>query len=196
MFQVKDGDSIILASESTRRVDILRTLGISFSIIPPDIDERRKKDEPPKEFVLRISHEKAHKVGSHFPDKWVIGADTIVVYKNRVLGKPKGEKEAFRMLTTLRGKWHRVITGYCVLNMSKQIMYRDAVETKVFVRDLSDEEIIRYIKTSEPLGKAGSYAVQGRGGYMVKEIKGSYTNVVGLPICEVAEVLLSLGVLS
>lgn len=196
MFQVKDGDSIILASESTRRVDILRTLGISFSIIPPDIDERRRKDEPPREYVLRISYEKASKVGSHFPDKWVIGADTAVVYKNKVLGKPKGEKEAFDMLKTLGGKWHKVITGYCVLNLSKDIVYRDAVETRVFVRDLSDEEIIRYIKTSEPLGKAGSYAVQGKGGYMVKEIKGSYTNVVGLPVCEVAEVLLSLGVLS
>jgi septum formation protein len=196
MFQVKDGDSIILASESTRRVDILRSLGISFSIIPPDIDERRNKDESPRDFVLRISHEKARKVGDHFPDKWVIGADTIVINKGKVLGKPKDEADAFNMLKSLRGKWHKVMTGYCVLNTSKDIMYRDAVETRVFVRDLSDEEIVRYINTSEPLGKAGSYAVQGKGGYMVKEIKGSYSNVVGLPICEVAEVLLSLGVLS
>ncbi len=196
MFHVKEGDSIILASESARRVDILRTLGISFAIIPPDINESRKKDEPPKEYVLRISYEKAHKVGSHFPDKWVIAADTVVVYKNRILGKPMNEQEAFSMLKTLSGKWHKVITGFCVLNLTKKIIYRDAVETKVFVRDLNDEEIKRYIKTSEPLDKAGSYAVQGRGGYMVKEIKGSYTNVVGLPICEIAEVLLSLGILS
>jgi len=196
MFHIKEGDSIILASESTRRVDILRTLGVSFAIIPPDIDESRKKDEPPKEYVLRVSHEKAHKVGSHFPDKWVIAADTVVVYKNKILGKPMNEKEAFNMLKTLSGKWHKVITGFCVLNLSKNITYRDAVETKVFVRDLYDEEIKRYIKTSEPLDKAGSYAVQGRGGYMVKEIKGSYTNVVGLPICEIAEALLSLGILS
>jgi septum formation protein len=196
MFHIKEGDSIILASESTRRVDILRTLGVSFAIIPPDIDESRKKDEPPKEYVLRVSHEKAHKVGSHFPEKWVIAADTVVVYKNKILGKPMNEKEAFNMLKTLSGKWHKVITGFCVLNLSKNITYRDAVETKVFVRDLYDEEIKRYIKTSEPLDKAGSYAVQGRGGYMVKEIKGSYTNVVGLPICEIAEALLSLGILS
>ena len=196
MFQVKDGDSIVLASESTRRVDILRSLGISFSIIPPDIDEQRLKDESPRDFVLRISLEKARKVGEHFVDKWVIGADTIVVNRGRVLGKPKDEADAFNMLKSLRGKWHKVITGYCVLNVAKDIMYRDAVETRVFMRGLSDEEILRYIKTSEPLGKAGSYAVQGKGGYMVKEIKGSYSNVVGLPICEVAEVLLSLGVLS
>jgi septum formation protein len=196
MFQVKEGDSIILASESTRRVDILRSLGISFSIIPPDIDERRHKDESPRDFALRMSHEKALKVGNYFPDKWVIGADTVVVYKGKVLGKPKDEQDAFAMLKSLRGRWHRVITGYCILNASKDIMCRDAVETKVFVRGLSDEEILRYIETSEPLGKAGSYAVQGKGGYMVKEIKGSYSNVVGLPICEVAEVLLSLGVLS
>jgi septum formation protein len=196
MFQVKEGDSIILASESTRRVDILRTLGISFSIIPPNIDERRKKDELPKDFVLRMSYEKANKVGSLFPDKWVIGADTIVVLKNKILGKPKTDRDAFNMLKILSGKWHRVITGYCVLNISRSITYRDAVETRVYLRDLSDDEIKRYIKTSEPFDKAGSYAVQGKGGYMVKEIKGSYANVVGLPICEVAEALLSLGVLS
>jgi len=196
MFQVKEGDSIILASESTRRVDILRTLGISFSIIPPNIDERRKKDEPPKDFVLRMSYEKAGKVGNLFPDKWVIGADTVVVLKGKILGKPKNDRDAFNMLKILSGKWHKVITGYCVLNVSRNIIYRDAVETKVYVRDLSDDEIKRYIKTSEPFDKAGSYAVQGRGGYMVKEIKGSYANVVGLPICEVAEALLSLGVLS
>lgn len=196
MFQVKEGDSIILASESTRRVDILRTLGISFSIIPPNIDEKRKKDEAPKDFVLRVSFEKASKVGNLFPDKWVIGADTVVVLKNKILGKPKNERDAFNMLKYLSGKWHRVITGYCVLNTSKNITYRDVVETRVYLRDLTDEEITRYIKTSEPFDKAGSYAVQGKGGYMVKEIKGSYANVVGLPICEVAEALLSLGVLS
>jgi septum formation protein len=196
MFQVKDGDSIVLASESTRRVDILRTLGISFSIIPPDIDETKQQEETPQEFVARISYEKADKVGKHFPDKWVIAADTIVVLKGKVLGKPKSERDAFNMLRTLRGKWHKVITGYCVLNLLKNIVYRDIVETKVFVRHMTDEEITRYIKTSEPMGKAGSYAVQGKGGYMVKEIKGSYTNVVGLPICEIAEALLSLGVLS
>jgi len=196
MFQVKEGDSIILASESTRRVDILRTLGISFSIIPPNIDERREKDELPKDFVLRMSYEKANKVGSLFPDKWVIGADTVVVLKSKILGKPKTDRDAFNMLKVLSGKWHRVITGYCVLNISRNITYRDAVETRVYLRDLSDDEIKRYIKTSEPFDKAGSYAVQGKGGYMVKEIKGSYANVVGLPICEVAEALLSLGVLS
>jgi len=196
MFQVKDGVSIILASESTRRVDILRSLGISFSIIPPDIDEERRRDESPREFVLRMSEEKARKVGDHFPDKWVIGADTVVVLRGKVLGKPKDEGDAFDTLKGLRGKWHKVITGYCVLNTSKDVMSCDAVETKVLVRNMTDEEIVRYIKTSEPMGKAGSYAVHGKGGYMVKEIKGSYSNVVGLPICEVAEVLLSLGVLS
>jgi len=196
VLQVREGDAIILASESVRRVDILRTLGIPFSIIPPDVDESRRPDEPSKEYVLRISYDKAHKVGKLFPDKWVIGADTIVVYKNKTLGKPKNEKDAFTMLKTLGGKWHKVITGFCVLNISQKITYRDAVETRVFMKNMQDHEIMRYIGTSEPLDKAGSYAVQGRAGYMVKEIKGSYTNVVGLPICEVAEVLLSLGVLS
>ncbi len=196
MFQDRDGDAIILASESVRRVDILRTLGVPFSIIPPDIDESRRQDESPKEYVLRISYDKAHKVGNHFPDKWVIGADTVVLYKNKILGKPKNETEAFDMLRTLSGKWHKVITGFCLLNMLRKVAYRDAVETRVFMRDMLDHEIVRYIGTSEPLDKAGAYAIQGRAGYMVKEIKGSYTNVIGLPICEVAEVLLSMGVIS
>ncbi|HOJ42870.1 MAG TPA: Maf family protein [Syntrophorhabdaceae bacterium] len=196
MFQIKEGDSIILASESARRVDILRTLGISFSIVPPMIDESQRKDEPPINYVARISFEKAQSVGVHFPDKWVVAADTVIVYKNRIMGKPKDERDAFKMLKTLSGKWHKVITGFCILNISKDKIYRDVVETKVFLREMSDGEILRYINTSEPLGKAGSYAVQGRGGYMVKEIKGSYSNVVGLPICELAEALLSLGVLS
>ncbi|HME43211.1 MAG TPA: Maf family protein [Syntrophorhabdales bacterium] len=196
MFQVKDENAIVLASESTRRVDILRTLGISFSIIPPDIDERKKRDESIRDYVLRIAAEKAKKVGALFPDKWVIGADTIVVHKGKVLGKPNSEEEAMEMLTALRGKWHKVLTGYCILNMSKQTSCKDVVETKVFIKDLTDEEIRRYIKTSEPFDKAGSYAVQGKGGFMVKEIKGSYSNVVGLPICEITDILLSLGILS
>lgn len=196
MFHVKDGDSIILASESTRRVDILRLLGISFAIVPPDIDETQLKSEAPRDYVRRVSYEKAFKVGRHFPDRWVIGADTVVVYKNKVLGKPDNESDALDMLRLLRGKWHKVITGYCILKVQSNITFQDVVETKVFVKDLSDEEIKQYIKTTEPLDKAGSYAVQGKGGYMVKEIKGSYTNVVGLPACEIAEALLSLGVLS
>ena len=100
------------------------------------------------------------------------------------------------MLRRLRASWHKVYTGYCVLNISRQIIYQDVAETKVFIKDLTDEEIEKYVKTSEPFDKAGSYAVQGKGGYMVKEIKGSYSNVVGLPICEITEVLLSLGILS
>ena len=196
MFQIKDENAIVLASESTRRVDILRTLGVSFSIIPPDIDEKKKPYESPKDYVLRVAYEKAQKVGNLFPDKWIIGADTVVVHRGRVLGKPKTEDDAFIMLKRLKRSWHKVYTGYCVLNVSRQIVYQDVAETKVFIKDLTDEEIGRYIRTSEPFDKAGSYAVQGKGGYMVKEIRGSYTNVVGLPICEITEVLLSLGILS
>lgn len=196
MFQVNDENAIVLASESTRRIDMLRTLGISFSIIPPDVDESKRKDETVREYVIRIAHDKASKVGKLFPEKWVIAADTIVVAKGRVLGKPKSEKQAVEMLKRLRGRWHKVMTGYCIMNVSRGITYQDVAETKVFIKDLADEEIFKYIKTSEPFDKAGSYAVQGRGGYMVKEIKGSYANVVGLPICEITEMLLTLGVLS
>ena len=196
MFHINDKNALVLASESTRRVDILRTLGVSFSIMPPGIDERRRPYESPKEYVLRIAYEKARKVGDLFPDKWIIGADTVVVHKGKVLGKPKTDEDAIAMLKRLRANWHKVFTGYCILNASKQIVYQDVAETKVFIKDLTDDEIAKYVGTSEPFDKAGSYAVQGRGGYMVKEIKGSYTNVVGLPICEITEALLSLGILS
>jgi septum formation protein len=196
MFHINDENAIVLASESTRRVDILRTLGISFSIMPPGIDERRKPYESPKDFVLRMAYEKARKVGDLFPDKWIIGADTVVVHKGKVLGKPKADEDAVAMLKRLRANWHKVYTGYCILNASKQIVYQDVAETKVFIKDLTDKEIAKYVGTSEPFDKAGSYAVQGRGGYMVKEIKGSYSNVVGLPICEITDALLSLGILS
>ncbi len=196
MFHINDKNALVLASESTRRVDILRTLGVSFSIMPPGIDEHRRPSESPKEYVLRIAYEKARKVGDLFPDKWIIGADTVVVHKGKVLGKPKTDEDAIAMLKRLRANWHKVFTGYCILNASKQIVYQDVAETKVFIKDLTDDEIAKYVGTSEPFDKAGSYAVQGRGGYMVKEIKGSYTNVVGLPICEITEALLSLGILS
>ena len=196
MFHISDQNALVLASESTRRIDILRTLGISFAIMPPGIDERRKPYESPKDYVLRMAYEKAQKVGSLFPEKWVIGADTVVVHKGRLLGKPKTEEDAFAMLKRLRASWHKVFTGYCILNVSRHIVYQDVAETKVFIKDLTDDEIEKYVSTSEPFDKAGSYAVQGRGGYMVKEIKGSYTNVVGLPICEITEALLSLGILS
>ncbi len=196
MFQVNDENAIVLASESTRRIDMLRTLGISFSIIPPDIDESKRKNETVREYVSRVAHDKASKVGKLFPEKWVIAADTIVVSKGRVLGKPKNERQALEMLKRLRGRWHKVMTGYCIMSVSRGITYQDVAETKVFIKDLTDDEIRRYIKTSEPFDKAGSYAVQGKGGYMVKEIKGSYANVVGLPICEITEMLLTLGVLS
>ncbi len=196
MFHINDQNALVLASESTRRVDLLRSLGVSFAIMPPGIDEHRRHSESPKDYVLRMAYEKAQKVGSLFPEKWVIGADTIVVHKGRVLGKPKTEEDAFAMLKRLRASWHKVYTGYCILNVSRHIVYQDVAETKVFIKDLTDEEIEKYINTTEPFDKAGSYAVQGKGGYMVKEIKGSYSNVVGLPICEITEALLSLGILS
>lgn len=196
MFYLKNGHSIILASESPRRVDLLRTLGIPFSIIPPSVNEERRKGESPKEYVLRVSMEKAKAIGNHFPDKWVIGADTVVVHKNRIIGKPESEDDAKKTLKILSGKWHKVITGFSIVCVERNVYYSNAVETKVFIKNLSDEEILRYIKTCEPFGKAGSYAIQGKGGFMVKEIKGSYANVVGLPLCEVTEALLGLGIIS
>ena len=111
MFHINDQNALVLASESTRRVDLLRSLGVSFAIMPPGIDEHRRPSESPKDYVLRMAYEKAQKVGSLFPEKWVIGADTIVVHKGRVLGKPKTEEDAFAMLKRLRASWHKSIHG-------------------------------------------------------------------------------------
>jgi septum formation protein len=123
MFRINEENAIVLASESTRRIDILRTLGVSFSIIPPAIDERRRPSESPKDYTLRMAYEKAQKVGNLFPDKWIIGADTVVVHKGKVLGKPKTEKDAFAMLRRLKAIAQGSHRSY-ILNMSRQIDVR------------------------------------------------------------------------
>ena len=125
----------------------------------------------------------------------MIGADTIVLIENIILGKPGSRDDARRMLKNLSGKTHRVITGYCICCKTKNRFFLDTIKTDVLFRDLSDEEIDWYIDTGEPFDKAGAYAIQGLGTLLVKRINGSYTNVVGLPICEVVELLIKEGVI-
>jgi len=139
---------------------------------------------------------KARDVGKMHPDSWVLGADTVVYIDGTLLGKPKTREEALDMLRRLSGQEHSVLTGFSVLNVSKIKAERGAVETAVKVKFLSPVEMEWYVQTGEPFDKAGAYAIQGIGSFMVESIRGSYTNVVGLPVCEVMEVLARLGAIT
>lgn len=181
-------DKLILASASPRRRELLASLGLNFNIIKPDIDETRTPTETSTEFAERLAFEKASAVVAD-QTTLLIAADTIVVQGNRTLGKPKDEAEAFEMLTSLSGQMHQVVTGVCVKRGEQTAIL--SVVTDVFFRTVEKDEIMRYIASGCPMDKAGAYAIQGGAAHMVKEIRGSYTNVVGLPLCELHEILIS-----
>ena len=187
--------NLILASQSPRRKKLLEQAGIAFITIPGNFDEDSVPLKEPEAYAISLAWEKANQIAGPYPDKWVIGADTIVCIDDAVLGKPRSQKEAHRMLKQLSGQTHRVVTGYAVLNLSCQKAFKAAVTTDVRFKALTDEEIEWYIGTSEPFDKAGGYAIQGLGTFLVKEINGSYTNVVGLPVCELIELLYREGVI-
>jgi septum formation protein len=180
---------IVLGSSSPRRQDLLQKVGLSFKVIKPEVEEVHRPGETPKQYVLRNADEKAAWVLEQASAEGavIISADTVVVLGNEILEKPKDEAEAFTMLSSLSGSQHTVVTGVCLASKSKKICF--ATETAVTIKELLPEEIKSYIKSGEPLDKAGGYAAQGIGSYMVKSINGSYANVVGLPIAEVVEVL-------
>ena len=182
-------ERLILASSSPRRQQLLRQIGLEFDVVPSEVEEDFIGRESPRAHVLRLAEVKAHKVGEKYPNRWVIGADTIVSIDERILGKPQTEGEAYGMLVTLSGRDHLVVTGVSLRHEAKGKGETIAVETSVRIKALNPEEIHWYIRTGEPFDKAGGYAIQGRGAFMVKRIDGSYTNVVGLPLCELLEVL-------
>jgi septum formation protein len=184
-----DKFSLILASASPRRQELLKSAGVTFEAVPSNADERFRKGEKPEEHTRRLAREKAREVGERFPGRWVLAADTVVVVDGRVLGKPKDAKEAGRMLRLLSGREHRVITGYCLIRAGGREGMEGHATTRVSFKALAPAEIRWYISTREPFDKAGGYAIQGRGAFMVKRISGSYTNVVGLPLYEVIEAL-------
>jgi septum formation protein len=188
---------IILASSSPRRKELLERLGLRFEVIPSLIDEIQHRNESPEDFALRTSTEKALSVSRNLVgDSVVIGADTIVVKDGEILGKPKDEQEAITMLRKIAGKEHRVITGFSIVKPKAEILYRKFVESRVRIKTLASWEIEGYIKTGEPMDKAGAYGAQGIGAFMIEEVRGSYTNVVGLPLTQVIDALTRLGVLN
>jgi len=186
---------LILASSSPRRKELLEEIGLQFEVIPGNVREVVTEGESPINHVVRLAKEKALAVAVNLTDSWVIGADTIVLLDGEILGKPAGVEDACRMLLKLNGKKHRVITGFCIHDIDRGETITSYVETIVTFNEVSEEEILNYIKTGEPFDKAGGYAIQGMGSFLVKEIEGSYTNVVGLPVDELKEVLKRLGVI-
>lgn len=181
---------IILASGSPRRHTYFSDLGFSFRVIPADIVEQRKADESAKSYVRRLAQEKASVITEDYPASWIIAADTVVCLDDSVLGKPDAPEDAVKALLLLSGREHAVHTAVCLQNVQEDVLDVVLVTTAVQFWDVPVEAIQRYVVTGEPMDKAGSYGIQGMGAFLVREIRGSYSNVVGLPLCEVIELLM------
>ena len=191
---ISNDHPLLLASASTRRKRLLEQLGLPFVSLPGSAEEDLSSDEP---FfgTLRVAEKKARSILPLSRLGWVLGADTVVVLDQAILGKPQDHNEALSALSRLSGREHRVFTGFCLLNPQEKIAHAEAVETIVKFRGLTRKEVEAYIATGEPFGKAGSYAIQGIGAFMVEGIIGSYTNVVGLPLCALIRALVAEGAL-
>jgi len=173
---------IYLASTSPRRVELLRSLGLEFSVLPVEVTESYSTEESPRLYVQRMARQKALQGAEGLTEGLVIAADTVVVIDDTVLGKPQTRDDAARMLRLLQGRVHRVISGVALYCARTQRCLADAEETEVKFAAMTAEEIQWYISTGEPLDKAGAYAVQGKGAVFVEWVRGSYSNVVGLPL--------------
>jgi septum formation protein len=185
---------IVLASSSPRRKELLEKIGLTFSIDPSDYDEKLPLDMNPEGIAKIISLQKALKVGQKYSDAIIIAADTFGFFRGRIIGKPANTHEAKSILKTLSGKSHRVITGYTILDTSNKQVTTHSIETRVYFKKLTPEEIDNYIKTGEPLDKAGAYGIQGLGSVIVNKIEGDYYNVMGLPLRALAESLKKFGI--
>ena len=186
---------IVLASSSPRRRELLSTLGLGFDVIHPSSDETVSGNETPEDFVLRVSAEKASSVSRTLGEGVVvIGADTVVVVDGEILGKPRDPEDASSMLRKLSGKEHHVYTAFSIVRPKNEILHSEIVDTSVRVKPLAASEIEGYIKTGEPMDKAGAYGMQGIGSFMVGGFEGSYSNVVGLPVEELLAALKKLGI--
>jgi septum formation protein len=184
---------IVLASSSPRRVKLLKQLGVTFEVVEP-VGVHEEDDGVPEEVVLRNAQAKADHVASKVDEGIVIGADTIVVLGDTIIGKAMTDQEATEMLTALQGRTHRVLTGLAVVDASSKRTETDVVETHVTFQPLTEDEVARYVASGEPLGKAGGYAVQGLGAVIVEEVHGCFYNVVGLPLYKLSMLLETFGV--
>ncbi|HOX00492.1 MAG TPA: Maf family protein [Deltaproteobacteria bacterium] len=171
---------ILLASGSPRRRELFSWLGVEFEVLAPDVDETVRGSEAPGDYCSRLSREKALSFQEVRPRHLIVAADTVVVIGGAILGKPSNGDEARSHLRQLQGCMHEVFTGYTVARESRAATR--VIRTRVFFRDMTEEEIDWYVSTGEPMDKAGSYALQGIGAVFVDRIEGSYTNVIGLPL--------------
>lgn len=172
----------------------MEKIGLVFKIDPSQYLENINLKLNPRELVISISEGKARAVAAKYPDAIIIAADTIGVIGQRIIGKPHTSAEAVKMLRMLSGKSHRVITGLTVLDSNNDMIVSKTVETQVYFKELSDDEITAYVKTGEPLDKAGAYAIQGLGSILIEKINGDYYNVMGLPLNTLAETLKEFGI--
>ena len=186
---------LILASSSPRRKRLLKQMGFPFRILTSDIDENKVNAEDADAIVCLLAERKALAVSERAGAHWILGADTVVVLGETILGKPADRDEARSMLSSLEGKEHRVITGFSILDPQSRVAHLEAVTTLVRMKRLKRGEIEAYLDTGEPFGKAGSYAIQGIGAFLVETISGSYTNVVGMPVCALIKSLVDVGAL-
>jgi septum formation protein len=186
--------SIILASTSKRRNELLRKLGLKFKVVAPIYKETLALNLPPTQLVKFLAKEKAKSVAKFYRNHIIIAADTLVFLKNQILGKPRNLREAKKMLRKISGKTLFIITGFIILDTKENKFISKAVKTKVFIKKLSNLEIANYIKTKEPLDKAGAFAIQGFGALFIKKIEGDYFNAVGLPLYDLGRKLKKFGV--
>jgi septum formation protein len=187
---------LILASASPRRQELLRFVGLKFKTIPAHLNEDYIEGERPRKHVKRLSQDKAIVIAKKYPNAVVLGADTIVVIDKSILGKPENKYQARKMLRKLSGREHKVYTGFTIAQEASKICHTNVVLSAVKFKKINPQELEWYVASDEPYDKAGGYAVQGRGAYFIQSIRGSYTNVIGLPLCEVLETLKKLEVIS
>lgn len=185
---------VILASKSPRRIQFLTEMGLKFKIEPSNIDELNFIHEnlPPEKIAKKIALEKAKSVAKNKKEGIIIGADTIVVLDDEILGKPQDKKDAIRMLKKLSNSTHKVITGLAIININKKTLI-DSVTTLVTMRKIDENEIIDYVESKEPLDAAGAYKIQEKGYKFIKKIDGDYENVIGLPVNKFKEMLKSVN---
>ncbi len=180
---------LILASSSPRRIALLRTLGYSFDIMPHSIEEHISRGVPSDELIMDIARQKADDVANKVDNAIIISADTVILHGKHILGKPKDRGDAKKMLLLLSDSVHEVITGVCLVDVPSRKKMLRIDRTRIKMCRITEEEIDAYVSTGEPLDKAGAYAIQGRGEKFIEKIEGSYSNVVGLPLEVLQEML-------
>ncbi len=189
-----DMKKIILASASPRRKELLEKIGLEFEVEPSNYEENLSSELGPHGLAKSLSLEKAKLVAEKYRNALVIAADTFIVLEGKILGKPQTETEARKMLETISGRQHSVITGFTIMDTDTNKALSKSVETKVYIRKLTSNEIDAYVESKEPLDKAGAYAIQGLGSVIVEKIEGDYFNVIGLPLSALTESLKEFGV--